>query len=112
VVCDVIDTLLSRLEAVLAETTLPREFGFRTDDTRFLIVIAIHAGVNVPEMLREVVFPKAGLHILDAFTCAEAASPRLAGVALFFISLPVALAPIALAALPCALVDLVWISAE
>lgn len=77
---DVIYTLLSRLEAVLAKPTLPREFGLRTHDASLFVLVAVHAWMNVSKMLGKVIFAKARLDVVDALAGAKAADPGFAGV--------------------------------
>jgi len=76
----VIDALLPGYEEMLAKPTLSGEFSLRTDNTRLLVVIAVHAWVDISKMLRKMVFPETGLHIVNAIAGAEAADPRFTGI--------------------------------
>jgi hypothetical protein len=49
--CNVVDTFLSRLELVLAESTVTRKFGLRRNYACFLILFAISSWMDVPKML-------------------------------------------------------------
>ena len=50
---DVVDSVLPRVELVLAETAVPWELGFGGHDACLLVLIAVHIRVDVPKMLLE-----------------------------------------------------------
>jgi hypothetical protein len=75
VIGDVVDSLLSRFEAVSAEAALSWKLGLRVHNTRLVVVLGVHLGVNIPKMLREMVLAVAGLNVVDAFGGTEAAHP-------------------------------------
>jgi hypothetical protein len=112
VLCDMVYALLSRFEAMLAESTLARELSLGGHDARLLIVVALQTRMDVAEMLREMVLPEARLNFIDSLAGAETADPGFAWIALFLVPLPIALTSIPLAALSRALVDLLRVSAE
>jgi hypothetical protein len=106
VLCDMVYSLLSRFEAMLAESTLAWELSLGRYDTRLPIVVALQTRMDVAKMLREVVLPEARLDFIDSLAGTEAADPGLAWIALFLVPLPVALTSIPLAALSRALINL------
>jgi hypothetical protein len=112
VLCDMVDALLSRFEAMLAEPTLAWEFSLGGYNAQLLIIVALQTRMNVAEMLCEVVLPKARLDLFNPLAGAKTADPGLAWITLFFVPLPVALTSIPLATLSRALVDLLWVSTE
>lgn len=64
------------------EATLSWESSIGMNDAVSLVVVAIHAGVDIPEVLRKMVFSEARLHLLDTLIFAQATDPRFGRVAL------------------------------
>jgi hypothetical protein len=75
VIGNVVYSFLSRLEAMSAESAFAREFCFRVHCTGLIEVLGVHLGVNVSEMLDEVVLSEAWPHNLDTLSCTQAADP-------------------------------------
>jgi hypothetical protein len=67
---NVVDSFLSRSEAMPTESTFAWEFVLRINYTRLLVVVGVNPWVNIPEMLEKMVFSKAGLHVIDRLVCA------------------------------------------
>lgn len=72
VLCYVVDPVLARGKSMCAKAALPWEGGVRVYDARLLIVGAVKIGVDISEVLREMVLSEAGLHSLHALTNAQA----------------------------------------
>lgn len=109
---NVVDTLLSRGEGVCAEATSPWELSLRVNDGINLIVGTVEAGMDIGEVLFEMVASVAWFHASDTLFTAEAALPGLGRVTLLFTPLPVALTAVSFATFSGALVDFGIIPAE
>jgi len=112
VIGDVIDPVLSRAEPMGAESTVPGKVSVGILYGRLIVLRDVKAGVDIAEVLGEVIFPVARPHLLDAVANAQDANPRLARVTLLLVPPPVAFSNIPFPAFPRALVNPVLVSAE
>jgi predicted PurR-regulated permease PerM len=75
VIGNVVYSFLSRLEAMSAEPAFAREFCFGVHCAGLIEILGVHLGVNVSEMLDEVVLSEAWPHNFDPLSCTKAADP-------------------------------------
>ena len=68
VVCNMINSLLSRRESVATESALSWELCLRVYYARLFVLIRVNVGVDVSEVLHEMILPVAWLDVLHAFT--------------------------------------------
>jgi len=75
VIRNMIYSFLSRLEAMSAKSTLAWEFGLGVYGAGLVEFLRVHLGVDIAEMLDEVVLSEARSNVLDTLDCTQAADP-------------------------------------